>query len=111
MLFFDLLPQTTFIWVIVALVVVWCIQTAVYRLYFSPIAHFPGPRLAALTLWLHAQYGPIIRINPYKFHIETPEFYDKLYADSSKKRDTYKWHNKWATNDSSAWGLINHDIH
>jgi len=51
MLFFDILPQTTFLWVILALVVVWCIQTAVYRLYFSPIAHFPGPKLAAFTLW------------------------------------------------------------
>ncbi|TVY28782.1 Cyrochrome P450 monooxygenase [Lachnellula hyalina] len=130
MLFFDILPQTTFFGVILALVVVWCIQTAVYRLYFSPIAHFPGPKLAAFTLWyefyydawlggqyvfkihrLHAQYGPIIRINPYELHIDTPEFYDELYAGSSKKRDKYRWHNKWAANDSSAWGSIDHDIH
>ncbi|TVY92481.1 Cyrochrome P450 monooxygenase [Lachnellula willkommii] len=143
MFFFDIVPPTTLPGVIVALVVVWCIQTAIYRLYFSPVAQFPGPKLAALTLWyefyydvwlggqyvfkmheFHEQYrkseivpsltraqGPIIRINPYELHVETPQFYEELYAGSSKRRDKYKWHNKWAANDCSAWGSIDHDIH
>ncbi len=32
-----------------AAILTYAIYTAIWRLYFSPIAHFPGPRLAALT--------------------------------------------------------------
>lgn len=84
---------------------------ALYRLFFSPIASFPGPRLAALTLWyefyydvvkggqyswkieeLHKKYGPIIRINPYELHIDDPEYYDELYVTASeRKSDRWSW--------------------
>lgn len=36
---------------LVAALACYTIYGAIWRLYFSPIAHFPGPKLAALTLW------------------------------------------------------------
>ena len=45
---------------------------------------------------LHAQYGPIIRINPYELHISDPEYIDKLYVSSAsgEKRDKWEWYTK-----------------
>ena len=37
----------------IALYVFW---GAVWRLYLSPVAHIPGPRLAALTFWSEFYY-------------------------------------------------------
>ncbi|KPI46010.1 Trichodiene oxygenase [Cyphellophora attinorum] len=71
---------------------------SIYRLYLHPLARYPGPRLAAATLWyqvyfevflvgrfsqqldrLHDQYGPIVRIGPNEVHIKDPEFFDQLF--------------------------------
>lgn len=108
------------------------IYLILYRLYFSPIASFPGPRLAALTFWyefyhdvlrrgqyefeiayLHKQYGPIVRINPYELHIDDPDYYDTVYPGASSSRRTDKW--SWAMKQfgtyNSAFGTSPHDLH
>ncbi|KAI0487793.1 cytochrome P450 family protein [Xylaria cf. heliscus] len=75
----------------------------VYRIYFHPLAKFPGPKLAAATFLyegyydaikrgkyvhqieeLHRQYGPIIRINPQELHVYDPTFFDTVYSGTGK---------------------------
>lgn len=84
---------------------------AFYRLYLSPLARFPGPRLAALTFWyeyyfdvhkqgrfifhvqdLHRQYGPIVRINPGEIHINDPNFFAEIYHNEKWITDRDNWY-------------------
>ncbi|CAG8956484.1 hypothetical protein HYFRA_00003870 [Hymenoscyphus fraxineus] len=80
------------------------------RLYFHPLAHIPGPKLAALTWWyefyfdgikggkyvfkiqeLHKKYGPIIRVTPDEIHVNDVGFLDDVYAPSTVRRDKYSY--------------------
>ncbi|KAI0154616.1 cytochrome P450, partial [Xylariaceae sp. FL1272] len=82
---------------------------AVYRLFFHPLAHFPGPKLAAISRWyeayydvvkdgqytfkikeLHKKYGPIIRISPFELHVSDPDFYPEIYRQDGVW-DKYAW--------------------
>ena len=83
------------------------VALACYRIYFHPISHIPGPKLAAVTYWyqsyydvwphwgrflwkardLHAQYGPIVRVGPNEVQIIDTEFYSEMYSSGSRRRD------------------------
>jgi cytochrome P450 len=88
------------------------ISLAVYRLYLSPLARYPGPRLAGLTYWyefyydvylsgkylfhiqeLHRQYGPVVRINPGEIHINDPDFFSEIYHNNKWLTDRDRWYN------------------
>jgi hypothetical protein len=45
------------------------IGLAIYRLWLSPIAKFPGPKLAALTKWYEFYYE-VVRNGQFTFHIQ-----------------------------------------
>ncbi|KAI1411477.1 cytochrome P450 [Hypoxylon sp. FL1857] len=97
-------------WRLLGVVVITYYGTLVfYRLFLHPLAHYPGPRLAAISRWyeayydvilngkytlkiaeLHNEYGPIIRISPYELHVSDPAFFDTLYRMDGRW-DKYAW--------------------
>lgn len=103
---------------------------AIYRLIYSPIARYPGPRLAALTFWyefyydvvckgrytwkiqeLHQTYGPIVRINPKELHVADPAFYDSVYVGPGRRTEKWEYSARIFGTTSAAVGTIGHDLH
>ncbi|KAL4925323.1 cytochrome P450 [Aspergillus undulatus] len=95
-----------------AAVSAYLVSIVIYRLYLSPIAHFPGPKLAALTVmyefyWeavrngqftfhigeLHKRYGPIVRISPTELHVNDPDYYEVIYSHNSV-RNKYPYYQR-----------------
>jgi hypothetical protein len=61
--------RTTIFVAIFVAIIVYAIYLAIQRLYFSPLAKFPGPRLAALSRWYEFYYEVVLR-GQYSFHIK-----------------------------------------
>ncbi|KAK6592778.1 cytochrome p450 [Botrytis cinerea] len=77
---------------------------AIYRIWFHPLARFPGPRICAITFlyeigWdyfyegtyvyrieeMHDRYGAIVRVNPDELSIRDPEYYKTVYVASNTR--------------------------
>ncbi|KAH6625627.1 cytochrome P450 [Boeremia exigua] len=117
--------------IIAALVVFvsYAIGNAVYQLYFSPLSKFPGPKIAAVTLWyeiyydvfkwgrywvevqkMHEEYGPIVRISPSELHVADLAFIDTLYTRSAP-RDKHSFMTRQFGNDDTTFSTTAHAHH
>ncbi|KAH0529920.1 hypothetical protein TsFJ059_004613 [Trichoderma semiorbis] len=107
------------------------VYLVIYRLWFSPLAKFPGPKFAAASFWyefyydywldgkylfevekMHKKYGPIVRVNPDELSIHDPEFYNEIYVTESKRRtNSYDVFCKGIDFDGSHLLTADHDLH
>lgn len=63
-------PPPTIWWISILLAwLLYFLGLSLHRLYFSPLSHIPGPRLAALTSWYEAYYE-IVLGGQYSFQID-----------------------------------------
>ncbi|PVI01276.1 cytochrome P450 [Periconia macrospinosa] len=82
----------------------------IYRLYLSPVAHFPGPFLARTTHWyefyynyvrtgmyykkiaeFHEKYGPVVRVTPEEIHVRDSTMYQDLFVTGAvRKTEAYQ---------------------
>ncbi|OSS47233.1 hypothetical protein B5807_10115 [Epicoccum nigrum] len=94
--------------IVVILCFTWFLWLIFWRLFYSPLAGFPGPKLAAATGWyefyfdfwkrgkyifeierMHEVYGPIVRVNPEELSIRDSTFYSELYVTGSQRRSEH----------------------
>ena len=50
-------------------ILLYSVVVAIYRLYLSPLSKFPGPKLAAATLWYEFYYD-VIKQGRYEWKIK-----------------------------------------
>ncbi|KAI0410652.1 putative flavonoid 3-hydroxylase [Xylaria grammica] len=115
------------------LAVLYVVALLIYRLYFHPLAKFPGPRLPAATSWyeayfdlftptggqfmyeikrMHEVYGPIVRINPHELHVSDPEWLDTIFCSPKHgHRDKYAPSALLTGLPKGVFGTIPHQIH
>ncbi|MCJ1318995.1 hypothetical protein MMC15_004327 [Xylographa vitiligo] len=104
----------------------------IYRLYFHPLARFPGPKVAAATAWweclqdvfagqggtymnqveeMHDIYGPIVRVTPDEVHIRDSQWSHVLYAGPGHKRDKDPSLAHAAGTADGTFGTVSHTMH
>ncbi|KAK1145277.1 hypothetical protein N8T08_004430 [Aspergillus melleus] len=109
--------------------VVYLASRALYELCWSPLAHIPGPKLAACTRLyeffydvichgqytfkiaeLHKVYGPVIRISPREIHIHDPDYYETVYS-TNEPRNKDPWFTSHFGVDESAFSALDYRLH
>jgi cytochrome P450 len=85
----------------------WIIYTAVYNLYFHPLAKYPGPRLNAISpipaiigllrgrialdvKKMHDKYGPVVRVAPTELSFNGANAWEDIYGHRQGLKNMHK---------------------
>ena len=102
-----------------------------YRLTLHPLARFPGPKIAAVTLWyefyhdffspggqyiwvirdMHDKYGPIVRVGPDELHVNDPSILPELMPASKHRRNKYTRAVQFFGFAEAVGATVDHDLH
>ncbi|RVX68772.1 hypothetical protein B0A52_07658 [Exophiala mesophila] len=101
----------------------------IYRLFFHPLAKFPGPKYAAISRWheyyydvhlqgqflfyiktLHDKYGPIVRITPDELHILDSDYWETAFTKAGRV-DKYDWLSARFGNENSVLSTAPAELH
>jgi cytochrome P450 len=87
--------------------VLYLVWQVVYRLYFHPLAKYPGPKLNALspipsiisllkgripleTKQMHDIYGPVVRVTPTELSFNTAQAWEDIYGHRQGMKNMHK---------------------
>ncbi|KAI1361471.1 cytochrome P450 CYP682H1 [Xylaria arbuscula] len=120
----------TAVYAVLAVYGTYAVGLGIYRVYLSPLAAIPGPKLAALTylyegyydVWLggkyflrvaemHRRYGPVVRITPYEVHFSDPEFLEELYPTGGRQIEKPSWFALLTGTPYSIVSTQSHELH
>ncbi|PQE12870.1 cytochrome P450 oxidoreductase protein [Rutstroemia sp. NJR-2017a BBW] len=110
-------------WVLITLLPTIYILHVLLAAALSPLRHIPGPFLARFTrLWyclsiyrgsyerenlaLHRKYGPIVRIAPNEYSIDSPSACRTIYSTSNSHFLKAPWYKAWMPPDPSKASLF-----
>ncbi|KAK8119364.1 Cytochrome P450 [Apiospora kogelbergensis] len=91
-------------WILMTTILAYVIILVVYRLFLSPLARIPGPKLAEIT-------GPIVRVTPTEVHFNDPEVIETVYPTTGRKTDKPQWVADRTGTPYSIVSTVEHDVH
>lgn len=97
------------------------------KIYFHPLAKFPGPPLARTTVYwkgyiecianrsfchvlvdLHARYGDVVRVGPNELHFSNPQAYHDIYNNKNRWDKEARLYKSFAE-DRSSFGFLTYN--
>ncbi|KAL3440678.1 cytochrome P450 [Aspergillus insuetus] len=119
----------TIIVVALSTYVVYSAGLGLYRLFFHPLAKFPGPKYAVLSRWheryydvylggkfifwieeQHKKYGPVVRIAPDELHLLDADLWETVFTKAGRV-DKYDWLSGRFGNDTSVLTTAADSVH